>query len=506
VTAPVPLLPTRWTSPAGVVETHCAVVVFAGDRVFKLKKGLDLGFVDLRDPEVRRRTCRRELELNRRLAPDVYLGVVDLVDDDGRPADSVLVMRRLPAERSLAHLVAGGTDAADVGDRVRAVARTVAAFHASVAATASDPAVQLTGSPAFVAGLWSAGLAQQQRFAGTTVDAEVLARTAELSSRYLAGRAPLLESRRRDGQVRDGHGDLLAADVFCLDDGPRVLDCIEFDDRLRYGDVLLDAAFLAMDLERLGRPDLGRQFLADWGEFSGESHPCSLAEHYVAYRAHVRSKVACLRAEQGDPGAVDEARSLAGLCLRHLEAARVRLVLVGGLPGTGKSTVAAGVADADGWLVLRSDVLRKQLAGVPPDRPAASPYGEGIYRPEITEQVYTELLRRAEVALAMGESVVLDASWGVVEHRARAAALADRTASDLVEVRCTAPAEVAASRMAARLAHGGDASDADRTVARRMAERAAAWPTATPLDTDACVEEVVRAARRLVGPQPGRAS
>src|SRR5207248_5092618 len=164
------------------------------------------------------------------------------------------------------------------------------------------------------------------------------------------------------GAVRDGHGDLQAEDIFCLDDGPRILDCIEFDDRLRHVDVLADVAFLAMDLERLGAPEAAATFLARYREFARESYPPSLAHHYIAARAHVRCKVACLRHRQGDDGGADAARGLLDLTARHLEAARVRLVLVGGLPGTGKSTVAAALADATGWVVLRSDEVRKDVA------------------------------------------------------------------------------------------------------------------------------------------------
>jgi uncharacterized protein len=482
-----------------VVETHCAVLVLVGDRAYKAKKALDLGFVDLTEREVRRRTCQRELELNRRLAPDVYLGVADLVDEAGEPVESVLVMRRLPAECSLARLVQA--DAPGVAASVRAVARAVAAFHAR-AETSST--VAAAGSRDAVRGLWEEGLSQQARFAGSVVDSGMHARTAELAQRYLAGRRALFDERVLAGRVRDGHGDLLAADIYCLPDGPRILDCIEFDDRLRHGDVLLDAAFLAMDLERLGRADLAAAFLRDWVQFSGESHSPSLAEHYVAYRAHVRSKVACLRAEQGDPAAGPEGRRLAELCLDHLERARVRLVLVGGLPGTGKSTVAAGIADVDGWLLLRSDEVRKSLAGLRPSDRAAAPYGTGIYRPEATEKAYAEMLARAETALTRGESVVLDAGWGDARLRARAAAVAERTSSDLVQLQCTAPVEVRTARIVGRLARGADPSDADPTVAARMAAGADPWPAAVRLSTAVEPPAVLREALRLLGPQPGR--
>jgi len=271
----------------------------------------------------------------------------------------------------------------------------------------------------------------------------------------------------RDGYIVDGHGDLLADDIFCLPDGPRVLDCLEFDDRLRYLDQLDDAAFLAMDLERLDAPELAARFLGWYVEFAGDPAPPSLLHHYLAYRAFVRAKVACLRHHQGDPAAAGEARALTGITHRHLATAAVTLVLVGGLPGTGKSTLAGGLADQLGFTLLSSDRIRKELAAVNPDRPAPARYGEGIYTPAWTERTYAELLARAGRLLTLGESVVLDASWTDRAARAAAADVAARAHSDLTALRCGVPAEVAAARMRQR----GGVSDADETHRRRDARR-----------------------------------
>ena len=172
--------------------------------------------------------------------------------------------------------------------------------------------------------------------------------------------------------MRDGHGDLLADDIFCLDDGPRILDCIEFDDRLRHGDVLADVAFLAMDLERVGAADLGGRFLSWYREFAAETYPESLAQHYVAYRAHVRAKVACLRASQGDTAAGDRARQLLRMTEDHLKPGPGRAHHRRRATWYGKSTLAAALADRLGWTVLRSDEVRKDLAGIGHTTPAAS--------------------------------------------------------------------------------------------------------------------------------------
>jgi predicted kinase len=194
----------------------------------------------------------------------------------------------------------------------------------------------------------------------------------------------------------------------------------------------------------------------------------------------VRAKVACLRRAQGDPRAGDEARRLHGLCLRHLERARVRLVLVGGAPGTGKSTVAAALAERAGWTALRSDATRRSLLG-PAGPPGDAAYGEGRYSPERRAQVYAALAEDARRRLALGESVILDASWSAARDRDRARAVAAATRSELVEIRCEAPAAVAGRRIGLRLA-----ADADP------------WPEALPLDTDRALEATVADAGRLV--------
>lgn len=479
------------TFPVGLAETHSAVVVFFGDRAYKVKKPVDLGFLDFRDRATRAAVCQREVDLNRRLSPDVYLGVADVHGTDGELCDHLVVMRRMPAERRLSRLVrASGTqddrtdveDGVDIDDQIWRLAHLIAGFHARAE---RGPAIDATAAAGALAGRWRMNTAGLERLAGTVVDGDRVAAVLALAERYLAGRALLFDRRIGEGRAVDGHGDLLADDVFCLDDGPRVLDCLEFDDALRYGDTLADVAFLAMDLERLGRRDLAARFLAAYGEHADDAWPASLEHHHVGYRFQVRALVNAIRAEQGEPGAADESAGLLAAAHAHLEAGRVRLVLVGGLPGTGKSTLAAGLGEALGAAVLRSDEVRKELAGLPADQPAPAEPGRGLYAPEVTGRTYGELVRRAEIALGLGEVVVLDASWTDETWRRLARSAAERSHADLVELRCDAPPAVAAARMRARRAVGGDPSDATPEVAAALAEAAAPWPTATTIDTGA---------------------
>jgi hypothetical protein len=471
------------------------VVVFLGDRAYKVKKPVDLGFLDFRSVEARREACHREVRLNRRLAPDVYLGVADVVGPDGKVCDHLVVMRRMPAPSRLSTLVRSGVD---VHDALRGLARQLAAFHSTARHDATTAA---EGTRDAVRARWQASFDQTRPARGSVLDEEETAAVERLALRYLAGREPLFAARIAAGLVRDGHGDLLADDVFVLPDGPRALDCLEFDDRLRYVDGLDDAAFLAMDLERLGAAELARYFLDRYAEFSGTLRVPSLEHHYIAYRAFVRAKVACLRAGQGDENAAAEARTYTALAGRHLRLGAVRLVLVGGLPGTGKSTVAGGIADRTGAALLRSDRVRKELVGLHPAAPAAAPSRGGIYRPDVTAATYATLLDHAGVLLGRGESVVLDASWSDPAQRRAAEALAEAAHADLVELCCTAPRALAADRLRAR-AGTGDPSDANAAVAAAMAADFTPWPAAVQLDTSGSRADSLAAALAAVQP-PG---
>ncbi len=483
-------------------ETHLSVVVFIGDRAYKLKKPLDLGFVDLRTRESRQQICLHELALNRRLAPDVYLDVLDVVSE-GQPVDHLLVMRRLPEDRRLATLVSEGDPS--VSGHLVAVARQVADFHSRAERSAE---IERAGRPEALLALWEDNVAGLDPYVERWLEPAVHERVAALAQGYLAGRRPLLEARIGGGHIVDGHGDLQAADIFCLDDGPRILDCIEFCDRFRHGDVVADVAFLAMDLERLGAADLALRFLDAYGEFSAERAPATLVAHYVAYRAHVRAKVNCLLADQVDgdakAAAVAEARRLLHTTLRWLEEARVRLVLVGGPPGTGKSRLARGLGDTLGWPVLSSDEVRDELA----PRRGPQQMGEGRYGFDARAEVYRHLVERARVALGQGQSVILDATWGEAEQRSWARDAARETAADLVEVVCDVDPATAEARVTRRLADGGGpdgsagGSEATLEVAARLREQFAPWPEATVVDTAGDPGDTVGAGLAVVEQAP----
>ncbi|MFG1928627.1 AAA family ATPase [Cryptosporangium sp. NPDC048952] len=477
---------------AAAVETHCGTVFFAGDRAYKRKKPLDLGFVDFTTPASRRHACHREVELNRRFAPDVYLGVAEVRDPDGRPCDWLVIMRRMPADRRLSVLLRTGED---IRDPLRALARMLAAHHATAR---RSPTIDQEGSAAALRRRWTDNVRALGSFRGRIADAAVLDEIAERALRYVDGRGDLLADRIAAGRIRDGHGDLLADDIFCLDDGPRAMDCLEFDDALRALDGVDDAACLAMDLERLGAPAEAARFLHWFAEFAGGPRVSSLEHHYVAYRAVMRAKVAALRWAQGDAASAAEVTRLLGIGLTHLRAGEPRLILVGGLPGVGKSTVAGGLADALGGVLLRSDRLRQET-GSAVGSGGPVPWRTGLYEPGRVAAVYDTLRGRAVDALRHGESVVLDASWADAEQRDAARVVASRAGATLVELRCAAPAALAAERLTRRT---GDPSQATPEIAARLAQEFAPWPEASEVDTSQPVADALAAAMHRVE-QPG---
>jgi len=477
-------------SPAQVVETHISVLFLLGDRAFKLRKPVRFGFLDFSRREARESDCYREVELNRRYAPDVYLGVYD-ISDGGEPIDHLVVMRRLPADRRLSELVRHGS----AGRReIDAVARVVLQADERAERTVR---INAEARPDALLAGWRTNGEELAPFLGTVIDASANEEIQRLAANYLQGRSALLEDRIRQGRVRDGHGDIRAEDIYCLEDGPRILDCVEFDDTLRYGDVLCDLAFLVMDLEHLGAPDLGRELLRSYATSSGDTFPFSLVDAYCASRAYVRAKVACLGTAEGVPGSEEEARSYHSLAHRLLVRARVKLVLVGGLPGTGKSSLAASLGASFDMAVLRADVVRKELA-----QSCAVGTAE-LYADEMTDATYEAMLAAARPLLEHGQSVVLDASWHDEAMRSRASSLAAETASELVEFQCCAPRAITEARIQLRRQRGDDPSDATIDVARAMAEITDEWPRAIQIDTSDTPAHSLELAAAALRPRHG---
>lgn len=313
-------------------ETHTGVVVLAPDRAYKAKKPVRTDFLGFRAWKQRERACRREVELNSRLSPESYFGVAHLSDPTGGPGEPVVVMRRYRDDDRLASMVSRGC-CESLRGALDAIASVLARFHRHAE---RSHAVNAPGEVEAIEHRWCDNLSELRGNAATStpgVSAESVSRIQHLVTEFIGGRGPLFMSRIDEGRIVDDQGDLLADDIFWVDGKPALLDCLEFDGGLRYVDCVDDAAFLAMDLEFLGRKDFAQHFLDRYAEHSGHRAPPSLQDFYIAYRAVVRAKVDCARLSQGKRQAPDDAARHLAIATEDLESGAVRLALVGGNPG-----------------------------------------------------------------------------------------------------------------------------------------------------------------------------
>lgn len=480
-----------WLTPgnlgAEVHETHTGLVALVGDRTFKVKKPVVTDFLDFGTAQKREAACRRELELNRRLAYSSYLGLGYFQPPVG-DAEPVIVMRRYPDSERLAELVRSGAPA----ERwLTEIADLLARFHDRAERGES---IDREATPQVLSDRWQQNLSELRRHAGTVLDDRQIAEVERLAAAYLAGREPLYGSRIAARRIVDGHGDLLSQDIFCTADGPMLLDCLEFDDRLRYVDGIDDAGFLAMDLEFLGRRDLADFFLEEYCRRADDPVAHSLRHFCIAYRAVVRAKVDCVRVDQGHAEAVPDAQRHLAIALAHLRSGRVQLIVVGGGPGTGKTTLARALAESFDAQLISTDQVRRELLGSGVVHGRAGELNTGLYTPENVSAVYDEVLNRAHAWLGAGHSVIVDGTWRDVRHRQRAHAMAAQTYSSIVELRCTLPVAEAQRRIAGR---GATASDATPAMAAELSKWETDWPSAHPIDTAGPLADSVAAARQV---------
>ena len=471
--------PAAYPQTVGAVEvrqTHISLVFLAGDFAYKIKKPVQLGFLDFSTPAKRKHFCEEEVRLNRRLAPRVYLGVVPVTqqgaelrwEGDGPVVEWAVKMRRLPEDATLENRV----ERAEItASQLDALAHRLAQFHA---AEAANPAIAAYGCFEVVARNTRENFEQTATHVGVTVQAAVHERVRQLTEAALAARHDLIEARAARGVPRDTHGDLHLDHVYWFPDQPApddwvIIDCIEFNERFRFADPMADVAFLAMDLAFHCRRDLARALAAAYLGAAGDREGLALLPVYTSYRAVVRAKVEGMElAEQEIPQAErSAARQRAAahwlLALGELEEPdrRPALLLVGGLPGAGKSTLAQALATETHCEVLRSDVIRKELAGLAPIESGRTAFGAGIYSAAWTDQAYSELERRAAARLAEGGRVLVDASFRRDALRRRFFELARRWGVPTLMLECRTSAEVARQRLQQRR---GDASDADWAI------------------------------------------
>ncbi len=449
------------------VDTHLSHVFLAGERVLKIKRAVDYGFVDFTSLESRRLSCEDECRLNRRLTSGVYLDVVPLtlndgaieIDGTGEIVEWGTVMRRLPSGGMLDARILSGDVPPDLGMQL---GKRLVAFHQSVAGTCE----RTDTSTAVVL----ENLDELSPFAGPILDETQLTLVAGSLRRYIAEKRAFLNSRVVDGWIREGHGDLRAEHICLEPDGEiQVFDCVEFSKEIRCADVASDLAFLLMDLRRLARTDLAAEVTRAYRD-AGIELPNDLLRLYEAHRALVRAKVACLSLSDASDESATGHRFAASEYLNLATAAATTsqpvLIAMTGLSGSGKSTVAHAIGQSLGADVRSSDVTRKLLAGVEGSAPAE--WQHGIYSREWTDRTYARLLDEAESELRAPGAVVLDATFLDERWRNEAVARARNAGTSALFVHVTCDPNVVERRIRARASGGASASDASVETFRQQ--------------------------------------
>lgn len=460
--------PSAYPEPTGSVvllQTHVSYLFLTDRYVYKVKKSVNFGFLDFSTLDKRRFYCDEEVRLNGRLSPELYLGVVALRQTpqgcafygEGTILDFAVKMRRLPEDRMLSRLLEkGGVGAAEMCE----IARTVAKFHLQAR---RGPEIDALGTVSAIASNWEENFRQIDPFLRVTIEPWVLHPIRSYVARFLELKGELFRARLAAGYLRECDGDIHSANI-CLAERVFIFDCIEFNERFRYCDTAADVAFLLMDLEFAGRPELAEPFLACYRELTGDPLPDELTDFYKAQRAFVRGKVESF--ELNDPELPkeqrDEAKTRARRYFRLSRGFALRdklppsLIITCGILGSGKSTLAGELSFELGLELFRGDLVRKEL--FTPGGPTEE-YAGGIYTPAHNRATYDELLRRAQAALALGKSIVVDSTFRREEDRALFAWLAKKIGVPFLILKVECDEKTVRKRLMAREGNAEEVSN-----------------------------------------------
>ena len=464
--------PRRYPHPVErveTVETHISRVLLTGRYAYKLKKPLELGFLDFSTLAARRAACEEELRLNRRTAPALYLEVVAItgtpenprIGGEGPAIEYAVRMAQFPQEALLDHLAARG--ALD-GALIERLAAAIAQFHAGAAVAGPQSAF---GSPEEVLAPARQNFEQLVQM----LDDPALATLRDWTGREHARLEERFARRKREGFVRECHGDLHLGNIVLLAGEPTPFDCIEFNAALRWTDLMNEVAFLVMDLEDHGLAALARRFLNAYLEETGDYAGLAVLPFYLVYRALVRAKIAAIRAHQpgldvhGRTRAETEIHGYLRLAQRLSQPRRRALVITHGLSASGKSSAALALVEASGALRIRSDVERKRMHGLGATQRSGAALGGGIYAEDATRLAYERLATLARKVLEGGFAVVVDATFLSRAQREAFARLARQLGVPFAIASCQAPAETLRGRI---LARQGDAAEATLAVLERQ--------------------------------------
>jgi len=467
------------------IETHISTVLLTGRYAYKIKKPVDLGFLDFTSLAARRHFCEEELRLNRRLAPGLYLDVVAICGtpdaprvSSGEAQDAIeyaVKMKQFPQSGLLDHMLTRGEL---TPSQVDALARIVAAFHAAAArAGGEDP----YGAPASVEGQMRQNFTQIRSLPALTGAGIKIDELERWSLAQHTALTPLMAQRKSEGFVRECHGDLHLGNIALADGEIQIFDCIEFNPDLSWTDVAAEIGFLLMDFAARARPDLGARFLNAYLEISGDYACVRLLPYYLVYRALVRAKVAGIRSHQPGITASQCAAALtefaAHLDLAHAFTRKPQpcLMITRGVSGSGKTTVTQPLVEHTGKLGalrLRSDIERKRLYGLPGAARSHSAVDAGLYTEDASRQTYDELYCLARLLIEAGWPVIVDASFLQRSQRNHLRALADEMRAPFLVLDCHAEADELRRRVAQREAAGSDASEATLAVLERQLETA----------------------------------
>jgi aminoglycoside phosphotransferase family enzyme/predicted kinase len=451
-----------------LLQTHVSFLFITDNFVYKIKKPVDFGFLNFTTLDRRRFYCNEEVRLNRRLCPDIYIGVVELRESasgvtfsgEGNIIDYAVKMKRLPEERMLDRMLAEGkvteTD-------IRKIARVIATFHLNAV---HDSKIDEYGSSASIRQNWEENFRQIEEFVNISLTKTDLVMLKKWVENFMSANDALFAKRVTDGFIRDCDGDIHLENI-CLTSNICIFDCIEFNDRFRYIDTAADIAFLLMDLDFHDKSAFSADFLDEYTVVTGDLDFMRLLDFYKIYRAVVRGKVESLKLFDVDipEAAKNSARDKAVRYFRLARGYVIRqwwppaIIITCGMMGSGKSAIASALGLELGMAIASSDAVRKELAGIPRDRHCLDEYDKGIYTATFTEATYRELQKRAEEALQSGRSIIVDATFRRKEERTRFANLAARHNAPFHIVHTVCPERVVKHRLDERSRKPGEISD-----------------------------------------------